>query len=113
RMARVVAGGPPVHQARPALVRAARAAAPIPVFAMHLTLRPTDWEHAEAIQRLAGHPDIAAMTPIPYPYPDGGAERFIRNVVLPGRAAGTFYGFAMVADGALVGHIGLKHVDRA
>ena len=76
-------------------------------------LVPTDREHIAAIQRLAGHPGIAAMTPIPYPYPEGAARRFVENVVLPARAAGTAYGFAIMAEGEMVGHIGLKHVDRA
>lgn len=33
--------------------------------------------------------------------------------MLPGRAAGTFYGFVIEAGDEVVGHIGLKHVDRA
>src|SRR5690606_32464862 len=98
RMARLVARRAALHQARLALV---------------IALVPTGPEHAEAIQRLAGHPDIAAMTPIPHPYPEDGAARFVRNVVLPGRAAGTFYGFVIEAGGEVVGHIGLKNVDRA
>lgn len=77
-----------------------------------IALVPTGPEHVEPIQRLAGHPDIAAMTPIPHPYPEDGAARFVRNVVLPGRAAGTFYGFVIEAGDEVVGHVGLKNVDR-
>ena len=78
-----------------------------------ITLVPTGPEHVAAIQRLAGHPDIAATTLIPHPYPEDGAARLVREIVQPGRAAGTLYGFAIVADGEVVGHITLKHVDRA
>lgn len=79
---------------------------------MDFSLVPTDRVHAPAIQRLADYPEIATMTPIPHPYPAGGAVRFIERHVLPGRADGTFFGFVMVEDGQVVGHIGLKHVDH-
>jgi ribosomal-protein-alanine N-acetyltransferase len=79
---------------------------------MAATLVPTAREHAPAIQRLADYPEIATMTPIPHPYPPDGAVRFIERHVLPGRADGTFFGFVMVDEGEVVGHIGLKQVDR-
>lgn len=77
-----------------------------------LTLAPTDREHAPAIQSLAAHPDVAATTLIPHPYPKDGAIRFVEDAVLPGRAAGTRYPFVMIVDGDVVGHISLIHVDR-
>ena len=79
---------------------------------MSLTLVPTGREHAPAIQRLAAHPEVTATTLMPQPYPEDGAVRFIEDVVLPERAHGTGYSFAMLDDGELVGHIRLKNVDR-
>ena len=79
---------------------------------MAVTLVPTDRTHAPAIQRLADYPEIATMTPIPHPYPPGEAVRFIERYVLPGRADGTYFGFVMVDADQVVGHIGLKHMDR-
>ena len=74
---------------------------------------PTALEHAPAIQRLASHPDVAATTLIPHPYAEDGAVRFIEDIALPGRVAGTEYALVIVADGKVVGHISVKNVDRA
>lgn len=79
---------------------------------MSLTIAPTGLEHAPAIQRLIAHPEVAATTRIPHPYPDDGAVRFIEDIAGPKRAAGTQYAFVMLDDGGLVGHISLKNVDR-
>ena len=76
-----------------------------------ITLVPTALEHAPAIQRLASHPDVAATTLIPHPYPEEGAVRFIEDVVLPDRAAGKEHAFVIVVDGEVVGHISIKNVD--
>ena len=78
-----------------------------------IAIVPTAREHAPAIQRLASHPDVAATTLIPHPYPEDGAVRFIEDVVLPGRVAGTEYAFVIVVDDGVVGHITAKGVDRA
>ncbi len=80
---------------------------------MNLTIEPTDRQHAPAIQRLATHPDIAATTLMPHPYPDDGAIRFIEDRVLPGRETGTHYAFVMKNGDEVVGHISLKDVNRA
>jgi RimJ/RimL family protein N-acetyltransferase len=77
-----------------------------------VTIVPTTREHTSAIQRLASHPDVAATTLIPHPYPEDGAVRFVEDLVLPGRAAGTEHAFVVVADGEVVGHITVKDVDR-
>lgn len=79
---------------------------------MSLTLEPTARAHAPAIQRLAAHPDIAATTLVPHPYPDDGAIRFVEDVVLPGRNAGTEYAFVMKDGGEVVGHLTVKNVNR-
>ena len=79
---------------------------------MPLHLEPTDRRHIPAFQRLAAHPEVAATTQIPHPYPPDGAKRFVEDVARPGRAAGTRYAFAMVDGDELVGHVSLKHVDR-
>lgn len=77
------------------------------------TIVPTALEHAPAIQHLASHPDVAATTLIPHPYPEDGAVRFIEDVVLLDRAAGKEYAFVIVVGGDVVGHISVKNVDRA
>ncbi len=77
-----------------------------------VTLVPTDRAHAPAIQHLAAHPEVAATTLVPHPYPADGAIRFIEDVVLPGRAAGTEHAFVMLSGGKVVGHISVKNMDR-
>jgi RimJ/RimL family protein N-acetyltransferase len=79
---------------------------------MNFALAPTDRAHAPAIQRLASHPDIAATTLLPHPYPEDGAIRFVEDLVLPERAAGRLYAFVMLDAGEVVGHVSLKNVDR-
>lgn len=77
---------------------------------MHLV--PTGPEHAPAIQRLAAHPEVAATTLVPHPYPGDGAVRFVEDVVLPGRAEDRLYAFVMIEGDEVVGHISVKSVDR-
>ena len=77
-----------------------------------VTIVPTAREHAPAIQRYASHADVAATTLIPHPYPEDGAVRFVEDLVLPGRAAGTQFAFVIVAEGEVVGHISVKDVNE-
>lgn len=76
-----------------------------------LRLRPPTLADAPAIQRLASQPEIARTTlNIPHPYPDGGAEQFLRDVAIPGWERETpDYTFAVIrcADDELMGVIGL------
>ncbi len=78
-----------------------------------IALEPTGLEHAPAIQRLAAHPDVAATTLVPHPYPTDGAVRFVEDIVRPGRAAGTQYAFVVKDAEEVVGHITVQNVDRA
>ena len=78
-----------------------------------VTLAPLALAHAPEVQRLAADPAVAEMTRLPHPYPEGEAERFIREEALPDRAAGTGYRFAVLAGGRFVGTVSLKDVDRA
>jgi RimJ/RimL family protein N-acetyltransferase len=59
-------------------------------------------EHADAIQRLAADPRIAATSSIPHPYPETGARDFIAQQ-LADRAAGRAWAFAIMDRGELVG----------
>ncbi len=78
---------------------------------MTLTLEPTGREHAPALQRLAAHPEVAAATLVPHPYPADGVVRFVEGTVRPGRAAGTLYAFVVKDAGEVVGHVSVKNVD--
>lgn len=72
-----------------------------------LTLRPFTLDDAPELHRLAGAYEVALNTlMIPHPYPEGAAEEWI------GRHAEDFgqdriHHFALDADGALVGAMGL------
>jgi RimJ/RimL family protein N-acetyltransferase len=66
--------------------------------------------HADAVQKLASHPDVLATTNLPEPYPDDGAITWI-EAVQEQREAGTEYPFAIVnATDTLVGVTGLRDV---
>lgn len=66
-------------------------------------------EHADAIQRLAADPAIAATTRVPHPYPAGAARAFVERQIAA-RNAGTAWTFAIVDRGELVGLCGLDGV---
>jgi RimJ/RimL family protein N-acetyltransferase len=75
-----------------------------------LLLRPFTLADAPDVQRLAGDRDIASTTlSIPHPYEDGMAEQWI-NSLQERFELGEFVNFALVllADGALIGSIGLQ-----
>ena len=66
--------------------------------------------HADAVQRLAAHPDVVATTNLPEPYPDDGAAQWI-EYVQPRHAAGEEFAFAIMNEGSeLVGVTGLVDV---
>lgn len=78
-------------------------------------IEPIAPQHADAVQKLASHPDVLATTNLPEPYPDDGAITWI-EVVQERRAAGGEYPFAILTeDDTLVGVTGLRDVmnDRA
>ena len=43
-------------------------------------IEPVVMAHAEAVQRLAAHPDVVATTNLPSPYPADGAEAWVRSL---------------------------------
>lgn len=67
--------------------------------------------HAAAIQELASNAEVAVYTRIPHPYPENGAEEFLK-IVDQQRCDGTGYGFAIEDTGTLVGVCGLHGIDR-
>ncbi|SDD17331.1 Protein N-acetyltransferase, RimJ/RimL family [Paenibacillus sp. UNCCL117] len=80
-----------------------------------LTLRPFELTDAKMVQLLAGSEEVASTTlSIPYPYPDGVAEKWI-EAVRQSIEKGENYAFAIVKkeDGALIGNmsmgVSLKH----
>jgi len=75
-----------------------------------VTLEPIAPHHADAVQRLAAHPDVVATTNLPEPYPDDGAAQWI-DYVQPRHEAGEEFAFAILnAAGELVGVTGLVDV---
>lgn len=79
-----------------------------------LRLRQLLFEDAQAIHRLLEDRRIAETTQnIPYPYPEGGAERFIRNTHA-NFEDGAGYSFAIVhkAENAFMGVVGI-HPNHA
>lgn len=76
-------------------------------------LEPVRLRHANAIQRLASHPEVAATTNIPEPYPSDGALSWIMTS-MPRQMAGVEYAFAVVRveDNTLVGVTSLMNVGQ-
>jgi RimJ/RimL family protein N-acetyltransferase len=68
--------------------------------------------HADAVQKLASHPDVLATTNLPEPYPDDGAIAWI-EAVQERREAGTEYPSAILnGEDTLVGVTGLVDVTE-
>ena len=75
-----------------------------------IRLDPIAPRHADAVQKLAAHPDVLATTHLPEPYPEDGAITWI-EAVQERREAGTEYPFAILnADDTLVSVTGLVDV---
>lgn len=86
---------------------------PIPTFqTARLTIGPFLLADGPAVQKLAGHPEIARTTAhIPHPYPDGAAEKWIATHH-DDFEEGTGVVFAIrETGGSLIGAIGLT-IDR-
>ncbi len=71
-----------------------------------LEIKPLNLSHAAVLQKLADHPAISATTRIPYPYPPGQAEKFIR-VRMQERRRGQSFTFAIRHNKQVVGVCGL------
>jgi RimJ/RimL family protein N-acetyltransferase len=71
-----------------------------------LEINPLNLSHASVLQKLASHPAISATTRIPYPYPPGQAEKFIR-VRMQERRRGQSFTFAIRHNKQVVGVCGL------
>ena len=67
-------------------------------------------EHAEAIQRLASDPAVAANTRLPHPYPENGAREFIAAQAKE-RAEGTAHVFVIKDRQEVVGLCGLHGIE--
>src|SRR4028119_404692 len=66
-------------------------------------------EHAEAIQELVSHPDIAKATRIPHPYPENGARLFIEMSQME-REAGKSFHHVILSNKTVVGVCGLMNI---
>lgn len=73
-------------------------------------IEPLEMEHAPFIQRYASDPDIAAMTTIPHPYPENGAEEFVRYDQRR-RKEGAAFTYAVIGGDSFVGVCGIE-IDK-
>ena len=75
-----------------------------------ILLRPFRTGDAAAVQRLAGHPDIASTTAnIPHPYGDGVAEAWIAtHADRFARDESAIFAITLASTGELMGSIGLE-----
>ncbi|RAV09195.1 GNAT family N-acetyltransferase [Paenibacillus contaminans] len=74
-----------------------------------LFLRFFELSDAKVVQELAGNEEVARTTlSIPYPYPDGAAEKWIETV-RQSSEKGDSYAFAIIKkdDGALIGNMSM------
>lgn len=72
-----------------------------------LLLRPFALSDSAVVRELVSNWNIASMVAqVPYPYPAGAAEEWIATHD-QGRANGTAFPFAIEAEGALVGAVGV------
>lgn len=79
-----------------------------------LVLRPFSSADAPALQQLAGQRAVAdTMISIPYPYPNGEAERVIAQFADDFRAGrATHLAIVLRENRQLIGAIGLRDIDR-
>jgi RimJ/RimL family protein N-acetyltransferase len=77
-----------------------------------LTLRPLRLEDSAAIQCLCGNWKVARMmAPVPHPYPDGLAAKWI-GTQAEARAEGEAFHFGIERDAELIGIIGLERKEQ-
>lgn len=77
---------------------------------IEITIRPLRYSDATAVQRYASDERVALTTNIPQPYPENGGETFVRRSIRAHRNREGF-SFAIVADGDMIGVVGLGAVD--
>ncbi len=77
---------------------------------IEVTIRPLRLSDAAAVQRYASDERVARTTNIPQPYPENGGETFVRRSIRAHRNREGF-SFAIVADGDVIGVVGLGAVD--
>lgn len=77
---------------------------------LEVTIRPLRLSDAAAVQRYASDERVALTTNIPQPYPENGGETFVRRSIRAHRNREGF-SFAIVADGDMIGVVGLGAVD--
>ena len=84
---------------------------PLPTLhSQRLILRPFRLEDAPAVQRMAGHPDMASTTAnIPHPYGDGVAEAWIAaHADRFARDESAIFAITLASTGELLGSVGLE-----
>jgi len=74
-----------------------------------IQIEPLALRHAISVQRLVCHPDLAATTRLPVPYPKDGASQYIEQC-LAEQAMGKTMAFAILNSTGLVGLCGLHGI---
>ncbi len=76
-------------------------------------IKPLEMRHAPFIQRYASDAAVAAMTTIPHPYPENGAEEYVRYDQSR-RKKGAAFTYAVIVEETFVGvcSVGLDKCDR-
>ena len=77
---------------------------------LEVTIRPLRYSDSAAVQRYASDERVALTTNIPQPYPENGGETFVRRSIRAYKNREGF-SFAIVADGDMIGVVGLGAVD--
>ena len=78
---------------------------------LEVTIRPLQHSDAAAVQRYGSDELVARTTTIPEPYPADGGETFVKEAVEARANEEAFY-FAIIADGELIGVVGLRAINR-
>ncbi len=78
--------------------------------AVSVRIEPLEMRHAPFIQRYASDAAVAATTTLPHPYPENGAEEFVRYDQIR-REKGVSFTYAVIAEDSFVGVCGID-IDK-
>lgn len=77
-----------------------------------ITLKPIAAHHLPHVQSHASHPSIGAMSTVPWPYPEDGADVWFKRVSKRMEEK-TAWVFAITCDDAFAGIVSVNDIDAA